>query len=136
MASCFVSRSQIGLPDPEPPVDLRAVACDREHTLGQLREVVEACGGFLLTDKASAGTGQSSLKFEVPRRSAFDLYSGLLAAELDLCRDSHLRLTGLCTLRRYHPLRGGNVSLQLELTFPEENDRGSGLERWDAADTL
>jgi len=102
---------------------LRATAYhSRDQTLPQLYALLRRCGGFLLGEGSTVESGQSCLKFEVPRRNVFELYSGLLSAELDLSHDSHLHLTGLCTLRRYHPFRIGNVSIQLEIGFPDEID--------------
>ncbi len=116
---------EIALTPPDtatPQLHLRATAChSREQTMKQIRALLRRCCGYLLEDH-SPTAGQSCLKLEVPRRSIFDLYSGLLAAELDLCHDSHLRLTGLCNLRFYRQLRAGNINLTLELSFPEEID--------------
>jgi hypothetical protein len=106
-----------------PQLELRATAQHgREQTMKQIYTLLHRCNGFLLEDSNQANSGQCCLTLEVPRRTIFDLYSGLLAAELELCRDSHLHLTGLCALRHYRPLRAGNVSLKLELTFPDEID--------------
>jgi hypothetical protein len=100
--------------------DLRATSHNgREETLLRVCNVLDHCHGYLL-EARDTGTAQSNLLFEVSRRAVFDLYSGLLGAELDLSRDSRLRLSGLCTLRRHHPLRGGNVTVLLELSFLDE----------------
>jgi hypothetical protein len=104
-------------------LELRATAChSRGQTMNQIYALLDRCNGFLLQDTNRADSGQSWLEMEVPRRNIFDLYSGLLSIELDLTRDSHLHLTGLCTLRLYRPMRTGNVTLKLELTFPDEID--------------
>jgi hypothetical protein len=105
-----------------PQLHIRGTAChSREQTMKQMYALLRRCRGFLL-EEHKLTTGQSSLNLEVPRRSIFDLYSGLLAAELDLCHDSHLRLTSLCNLRFYRQLRAGNINLTLEMSFPEEID--------------
>lgn len=123
MPTALIEPTHPAGPAIEQQIELRGTANNsREQTLLHLRATIQGCHGFLLEDQHSAMDGPVTLDFEIPRRSIFDLYSGLLAAELDLCRDSHLRLSSLCTLRRYHRHRSGNLTLRLGLTFSNETD--------------
>jgi hypothetical protein len=66
---------------------------------------------------------QMEYRFEMPLRSAVDLYSGLVGCGLELTRDSHMGLAGLCTLRRHNPRTqqpGRVIDVRLEVSFLEE----------------
>jgi hypothetical protein len=113
-------------PAAKPPtgqrIALRAtVHAGRHQTRERLRSLMFACHCFILEDLRSTGTC-ASLHFEAPLRSIVDLYSGLLAADLDLTADSHTSLTGLCTLRRHQLLPGETVTAHLELTFFDDTE--------------
>jgi hypothetical protein len=81
------------------------------------------CGCWLL-DQRALSAAQMEMVFEVQLRSALDLYGALIAAGVELTRDSHAALTGLCTLRRHNfraPHHGNIVTVRLEVRFMEEN---------------
>jgi hypothetical protein len=86
------------------------------------------CGCWVLR-RGTLSTSQVELVFEIHLRSAFDLYGGLIAAGVELTRDSHAALTGLCTLRRHHPAShptaGGTsriITIRLEVSFFDEDE--------------
>ena len=91
------------------------------------------CGCWVLA-RGTLPSSQIELVFEVHLRSAFDLYGALIAAGVELTRDSHAALTGLCTLRRHHPAPHlaaldsyRIVTVRLEVSFVDEDDIESAL---------
>jgi hypothetical protein len=106
-----------------PPVYLRGHSYDDHRTiLPALLDTMAACGCWVLDQKALSST-QTELSFEVQLRAVFELYSGLIAAGVELTRDSHTRLTGLCTLRDHNPRKAKRrriVTIRLEVSFLDE----------------
>jgi hypothetical protein len=111
------------------PVALRGHSYDDHRTIvPALLDTMAACGCWVLDQKALSPT-QTELSFEVQLRSVFELYSGLVGAGVELTRDSHIRLTGLCTLRDHNPRQAKRrrvVTICLELCFLEENPNAAG----------
>jgi hypothetical protein len=105
------------------PVDLRCHSYEEHRAvLPVLLDILGSLGCWVLEQKVLSPT-QTEVSFEVQLRTAFELYGGLLAAGLELTRDSHLRLTGLCTLRGHNPRHARRrrvVTIRLELNFLEE----------------
>jgi hypothetical protein len=106
------------------PVALRGHSYDDHRTiLPALLDTMAVCGCWVLDQKALSPT-LTELSFEVQLRSVFELYSGLVAAGVELTRDSHIRLTGLCTLRDHNPhnaKRRRVVTIRLEVCFLEDH---------------
>jgi len=95
---------------------------DRSAILPALAEALTASGCWL-HDSRAVSLGQMEYSFEVPLRSAVELYSGLVGCGLELTRNSHLELTGLCTLRHHNPRPqqlGRVIGVCLEVNFVEE----------------
>ena len=95
---------------------------DRRAILPALAEVLTA-SGCSLYDRKAVSFAQMEYHFELPLRSAIELYSGLVGCGLELTRASHLELTGLCTLRRHNPRpqqQGRVIGVRLEVSFLEE----------------
>jgi hypothetical protein len=110
------------------PVDLRCHTYeDHRDVIPVLLDILSSLGCWVLEQKALSST-QTELCFEVQLRTAFELYGGLLAAGLELNRDSHIRLSGLCTLRGHNPRHARRrrvVTIRLELNFLEETAAAS-----------
>jgi hypothetical protein len=104
-------------------LDLRCHSYDDHRVIvPALLDTLASLGCWILEQKALSPT-LTELSFEVQLRTAFELYGGLLAAGLELTRDSHIRMTGLCTLRGHNPRHAKRrriVTVRLELNFLEE----------------
>jgi hypothetical protein len=113
-----------------PPVELRGHSYDdHRRIIPALRETMSNCGAWVLEQRAVSPT-QTELRFEIQLRSVFELYSGILAAGVELNRDSHVRMTGLCTVRDHNPRQAKRrrvITIRLELTFLEEDTPNAGL---------
>jgi len=114
------------LAEPQPAVPDLAVRGfsyeDRRAILPALAEALAASGCWLHERKALS-LAQMEYRFEMPLRSADELYSGLVGCGLELTRDSHMELAGLCTLRRHNPRPqqlGRVIGVRLEVNFLEE----------------
>ena len=109
-------------------VDLRGHSYeDHRVTIPALLDTLAACGCWVLEQKALSST-QTELSFEVQVRSSFELYSGLVAAGIELSRDSHVRMSGLCTLRGHNPRQARRrrvVTVRLGLSFLEQTVSGN-----------
>ena len=95
---------------------------DRREILPALAEALAASGCWLHDSKAKS-LAQMEYRFELPLRSAVELYSGLVGCGLELTRDSHAELTGLCTLRRHNTPQqelGRVIDVRLEVNFLDE----------------
>jgi hypothetical protein len=94
---------------------------DRRAILPALAEALDTSGCWV-HDRKAVSLAQMEFHFDMPLRSAVDLYSGLVGCGLELTRASHLELTGLCTLRHNpRPQHLGRViGVRLEVSFLEE----------------
>jgi hypothetical protein len=93
--SCLGGRSQ------EWSLRLTAISADQPERLVRfLTGAVLACGGWVLTRTTQGSQAQpnpsAELDFEFARASCVEIYAVLLAAGLELSRDSHLQLADLC----------------------------------------
>jgi hypothetical protein len=115
--------------DDDPVVELRGHSYDdHRQIVPALLDSVASCGCWVLEQRALSPT-ITELRFEVQLRSVFELYSGLIATGLKLTPDSHIRMTGLCTVRDHNPRQAKRrrvITMRLELSFLEQT--GSGLE--------
>jgi len=105
-----------------PDLDVRGFSYeDRREILPALAEAL-ASSGCWLQDRKAVSLAQMEYRFELPLRSAVDLYSGLIGCGLELTRASHLDLTGLCTLRRHNSRQqlGRVIGVRLEVSFLED----------------
>ena len=106
-----------------PDLDVRSFSyVARRDILPALAEALTASGCWLQGSKA-VSLAQMEYRFEMPLRSAVELYSGLVGCGLELTRDSHMGLTGLCTLRRHNPRPqqvGQVIGVRLEVSFLED----------------
>jgi hypothetical protein len=66
-----------------------------ERLVRFLTGAVLACGGWILT-RSTQGDQAAELEFEFARASCVEIYAVLIAAGLELSRDSHLQLADLC----------------------------------------
>jgi hypothetical protein len=118
------SLTQAALTGDSPPIDLRGHSHDDHRTIvPALLETMAACGCWILDQRALSST-QTELRFEIQLRSVFELYSGLMAAGVELSRDSHVRLISLCTLRGHNPRHARRrrvITVRLEVSFLEEH---------------
>lgn len=70
-------------------------ADDPERLVRYLTGALLACGGWVLT-RTTQGREAAELDFEFARAACVDIYSVLVAAGLELSRDSHLQMADLC----------------------------------------
>lgn len=75
---------------------LTALGTDQPQRLVRyLTGALLACGGWVLT-RSTQGNEAAELDFEFARASCVDIYSILVAAGLELSRNSHFQLAELC----------------------------------------
>jgi hypothetical protein len=113
-----------------PAIELRGFSYDEQRRIvPALLEAMAVCGCFVEEQRALSLT-QTELRFEVHLRSAFELYSELVAAGVELTRDSHVKMTSLCTLRGHNPRQAKRrrvISVRLEVSFLEEDNLEFGM---------
>lgn len=79
---------------------LTALSADEpERVVRYLTGALLACGGWVLT-RSTQGSEAAELDFEFARASCVEIYSVLVAAGLELSRNSHLQLAELCHCTR------------------------------------
>lgn len=64
-----------------------------------LTGALPGCGGWVLT-RTTQGSEAAELDFEFARACCVEIYAVLIAAGLELSRDSHVRLADLCHCTR------------------------------------
>ena len=75
---------------------LTALSADEPERLVRfLTGALLACGGWVLT-RSTQGNQAAELDFEFARASCVEIYAVLIAAGLELSRDSHLQMVDLC----------------------------------------
>jgi hypothetical protein len=75
---------------------LTALSADEPQRLVRfLTGALLACGGWVLT-RTTQGNQAAELDFEFARASCVEIYAVLIAAGLELSRDSHLQMADLC----------------------------------------
>lgn len=70
-------------------------ADDPERLVRFLTGALLSCGGWVLT-RTTQGNEAAELDFEFARGACVDIYSVLVAAGLELSRDSHVQMADLC----------------------------------------
>jgi len=112
-------------------LDLQAYSyIDRQGLLPNLTTAFTHCGAWILERKTTSAT-IIEFRIEIQLRSIVELYSALVAAGVELTRNTHALLTDLCTCRHnlsrnYGPaatrgyLPSQVLTLRLELTFLED----------------
>jgi hypothetical protein len=79
---------------------LTALSADEpERLVRYLTGALLSCGGWILT-RTTQGNQAAELDFEFARAACVEIYAVLIAAGLELSRDSHLQLAGLCHCTR------------------------------------
>jgi hypothetical protein len=113
-----LSESPAGVPW---AMHLNAVALEEpDRLLRNLTGAIVSSGGWVLS-RSAADTGAVNLLFEFERLACVDIYSGLVAAGLELSRSAHLRFTELCQCTRSAREGCGTeiASIELEIhTYP------------------
>ena len=121
--------SALGLPGELPVIELRGRSFeDHQEFVPVLLNTMASCGCWLL-ERRERPPNATDLSFELQLRSVFELYSGLIAAGVELSRDSHTRLTVLCTLRDHNPRHAKRrrvITIRLDLSFLEEHTSTAG----------
>jgi hypothetical protein len=75
---------------------LTALSADEpERLVRYLTGALLACGGWVLT-RTTQGKEAAEVDFEFARAACVDIYSVLVAAGLELSRDSHVQMADLC----------------------------------------
>ena len=113
----------------EPRIELRGHSYDEHRKIvPAVLESMASCGCWVLQQRALSPT-MTELCVEVQLRSVYELYSGLIAAGVELNRASHTRMASLCTVRDYNPRQAKRrrvISVRLELNFLEQLNFGPG----------
>jgi hypothetical protein len=81
------------------PLALTARCSELSRTINFLTGAIMSYGAELLSRRFDP-EGAAELEAEFPRIACVDIYCMLVAAGLDLDRDSHLRLTAFCQCTR------------------------------------
>lgn len=77
-------------------LNLTALSSDQPERLVRfLTGALLSCGGWVLT-RATQGDHAAELDFEFARACCVEIYAVLIAAGLELSRDSHLQMAELC----------------------------------------
>lgn len=98
---------------------------DRHGLLPTLTAAFAQSGGWVLERNTTSPT-TVEFKLEIQLRSIMELYSGLVAAGVELTRATHATLTDLCICQRNlapvseRPRPAQVLSLRLELLFLED----------------
>lgn len=75
---------------------LTALSADEPQRLIRfLTGALLACGGWVLT-RTTQGNQAAEVDFEFTRAACVEIYAVLIAAGLELSRDSHLQMADLC----------------------------------------
>jgi len=79
---------------------LTALSADEpERLVRYLTGALLACGGWVLT-RTTQGNQAAGLDFEFARAACVEIYAVLIAAGLELSRDSHVQMADLCNCTR------------------------------------
>lgn len=108
-------------------VELRCFSYEeRFGVMGAILEALDQCGCWVESREAVSAT-QVEMLFTARVAGADELYSGLIAAGVEMTRDSHLAMTWLCTRRRHAQERESpfaTVRVRLEMNFLEHAETG------------
>jgi hypothetical protein len=99
------------------------------HLRGFSYADVQTCGCWMM-EESTPSAMQLDLQFELHLRDAYELYSELIAAGVEMTRENHLRMTGLCTLRNHNPrksIRRRVVNIRLQISFLQDADHDPAM---------
>lgn len=102
---------------------------DRCVVFAATMHALDRCGCWREVMQATSAT-QVEICFSVPVSAADDLYGGLIAAGVEMTRETHQSLTWLCTLLRHQPevmSLAGAVNVRLEMNFLVEDEFAAGF---------
>jgi len=102
---------------------------ERNIVLHAIKRALESCGCWLL-EQSAIQSEQIDLQFEAQLRDVYELYSELIAAGVEMTKENHARMTGLCTLRNHNPrnaIRRRIVTIRLEVSFLDAYASDMGL---------
>jgi hypothetical protein len=112
------------------PLELRCFTYDdRRVVFAAMMHSLDRCGCWREAMQANSHT-QVEICFSVTVSAADELYGGLIAAGVEMTRETHQSLTWLCTLRRHQPptLRhAAAIDVKLEMNFLIEDDPMMGF---------
>lgn len=118
------------MPMDAPHFDIAAFSYEeRRVILPAVAEALENSGCWLLDRHATSFT-QMEYNFELEMRSGVNLYTGLIAAGLELTRSSHAELTTLCTVHKHRGQLAalpGVLTVRLVVSFLEDLSATRGL---------
>ncbi len=99
---------------------------DRRGLLPGLTDAFSQCGGWVLERKTTSAT-TIEFSLEIQLRAIIELYGSLVAAGIELTRETHSVLTDLCTCRQHiaravpRSSQAGQVlTIRLVLRFVED----------------
>jgi hypothetical protein len=102
---------------------------DVQTVMPALKRALENCGCWMM-EESTPSAMQLDLQFELHLRDAYELYSELIAAGVEMTRENHLRMTGLCTLRNHNPrksIRRRVVNIRLQISFLQDADHDPAM---------
>jgi hypothetical protein len=104
-------------------LDIETFTYDERRTVfPAITHALDICGCWLL-DRRPMSFTQIEFRFELQLHSVVDLYAALIAAGLELTRESHEEFTMLCTLRKHKDSPSslpGVVTVRLAVNFLED----------------
>ncbi len=107
-----------------PAIELRGHTYGSHHDfIPPLLDIMSGCGCWLL-DQRTVSPTTTVLTFELPLRSIFEMYGGLLSSGIQLSRDSHTCMKSLCTVRDHNPhraMRRRILTVRLDLVSLKES---------------
>jgi hypothetical protein len=114
-------------------MQMKAISPEEPSVLVQsLTCAILECGGWVLS-RGADDFGSINLLFEFERQACLEIYTGLVAAGLELSQAGHIRFTELCQCTRNHPADCSTeiASVDLEIqTFPVELVRSPRMVRF------
>ena len=115
-----------------PAIELRGHTYESHREfLPALLDTMSGCGCWLLDQRTLSPT-TTILTFELPLRSVFEMYGGLLSSGVNLSRDSHICMKSLCTVRDHNPHKAmcrRILTVRLDLIFLRESSSSAHAAR-------
>ncbi len=102
---------------------------ERFGVMGAMLEALDQCGCWMEAREAVSAT-RVEMRFAARLEASDELYTGLIAAGVEMTRESHMALTWLCTRRRHQPEGASvfaTVGVRLEMNFLEEPELEMGF---------
>ncbi len=103
------------------PIELQAFTYEERHGLvPALTSTVSLCGAWILDRKPLSATALE-IRLEIQLRFVLEFYAALVAAGVELTRDSHQQLSDLCTCRKHLTADLAQIlTIRMELAFLED----------------